>query len=179
MSGWGKYALGALIVAIIAHLITVNMLPGIAMNTAMDRVGGHGLKLNQWTLSDRVSEDSRAIVRPSPDFAYSACVYDLSHGPVRIAVAPWSAYWSLSLYGDNSDNYFVLDDREAHDGAEITLIRAGSEPPEHAAQPVESPSTRGIAIIRRLAPTVQAYDDARTASHDDACEPYHEPPPRP
>jgi len=175
MTGWGKYVLGALIIAIAAHLIAINMLPRLEMGTAMDRLSGQGARMNMWQMSDRVTEDSRAIVRPSPDFAYAACVYDLSHGPVRIAVAPWSAYWSLSLYADNSDNFFVLDDREAQGGAEITLLRTGAQPPEHAAQAVESPSTRGIALIRRLAPTVQAYNDARAASRGDICALFQEP----
>jgi uncharacterized membrane protein len=109
-------------------------------------------------------------VRPSPDFAYSACPYDLGNGPVRIHVTPWGDYWSLSLYGANSDNYYVLDDREAQAGADILLIRSGSSPPDHeAATILESPSQRGIALIRRLAPTPDTYEDAAQVAHGDVC----------
>jgi uncharacterized membrane protein len=88
---------------------------------------------------------------------------------MQISVRPWRGYWSLSLYQDNSDNFFVIDDREARSGADITLVRQGSTPPEHATQVVESPSTRGIALIRRLAPTQAQYDAASQAGKDDIC----------
>jgi uncharacterized membrane protein len=118
-----------------------------------------------------VTPASRTIVRPSPDFAYSICAYDLSEGPVHISAAPWGAYWSLSLYAANSDNYFVIDDREAHGGAAITLVRRGRQRPDGAVQVVESPTTRGIALIRRLAPRVDDYAAAARIAGDDICAP--------
>jgi uncharacterized membrane protein len=86
-----------------------------------------------------------------------------------MAVAPWDAYWSLSLYADSSDNFFVIDDREARYGAEITLVRRGHAHPEGASMVVESPSRRGIALIRRLAPTRDAYDAAAQVARADVC----------
>ena len=108
-------------------------------------------------------------MRPSPDFAYSACAYDLSNGPVEMRVTPWSAYWSLSLYADNSDNFFTLNDREAQNGGDIMLIRRGSRAPETTDRVVESPSGRGVALIRRLAPTAEAFAAAGAASRGDIC----------
>ena len=57
---------------------------------------------------------SRQIVMPSPDLVYSSCVYDLAAGDLVIAgeLPPEGHYWSLSLYAHNTDNYFVLNDRE-------------------------------------------------------------------
>lgn len=167
MSGWGKYVVVGLIVALIVHFAAINALPRVLMNTAIERLsGGH---YNVWRLGPRVTPASRNVVRPSPDFAYSACAYDLSHGPVHIQAGPWGAYWSLSLYADNSDNFFVIDDREARSGADITLIRAGAAAPDRAATVVTSPSTRGIALIRRLAPTPDAYDQAAAVAANDVC----------
>lgn len=167
MGSWGKYVWAAIGVAIVTHLAVVHAAPRMLMNVAIERLGAAGV--NQWQVSDRVTAASRAIVRPSPDFAYSACVFDLSDGPVVISATPWDAYWSLSLYAANSDNFFVIDDREAHYGAEITLVRAGRPHPEGAAQVVESPSQRGIALIRRLAPNVPTYEQAATVAQSDVC----------
>jgi uncharacterized membrane protein len=164
---WGKYILGALIVAALIHFAAIIAVPRLLMHVAMERIGAGGS--NAWLVSDRVTAASRQIVRPSPDFAYSACVFDLSEGPVVITATPWDAYWSLSLYGANSDNFFVIDDREAHYGAEITLVRRGTAHPEGASMVVESPSAHGIALIRRLAPTPSAYDAARRVAADDVC----------
>lgn len=164
---WGKYVLGALIVAAIVHVAAIYAVPRALMHVAIERIGGGSF--NAWRLSDRVTATSRQIVRPSPDFAYSACAFDLSNGPVVITATPWDAYWSLSLYGANSDNFFVIDDREAHYGAELTLVRRGAEHPEGASMVVESPSTRGIALIRRLAPTPDTYNAAKDVASKDIC----------
>ena len=165
---WGKYALGAIVVALITHFVVINAAPGVLMGAAIKRLS-HTSGFNTWRVADRVTAESRQIVRPSPDFAYSACVYDLSRGPVVISAAPWDAYWSLSLYSDNTDNYFVIDDREAHYGAQITLVRAGRAHPEGASMVVESPSQRGVALIRRLAPSTDTYAAAVQAAHGDVC----------
>jgi uncharacterized membrane protein len=172
---WGKYLLGALIVAALAHFAAIIAVPRVLMNVATERIGADGM--NAWHVSERVTAASRSIVRPSPDFAYSACVYDLTQGPVIISATPWDNYWSLSLYGANSDNFFVIDDREAHHGAEITLVKRGTAHPEGASMVVESPSERGIALIRRLAPTPQAYEAAKTVAAEDVCMSVTPPPP--
>jgi uncharacterized membrane protein len=165
---WGKYVLGALLIAAATHVAAIYAMPRVLMHVAIERIGAGGA--NAWHVGDRVTAASRQIVRPSPDFAYSACAFDLSRGPVVITATPWNAYWSLSLYGANSDNFFVIDDREAHRGAEITLVRRGRAHPEDASMVVESPSERGIALIRRLAPTPDAYNAAKTIAAEDVCE---------
>lgn len=167
MKGAGKYVLAALLIAIVAHFAFIIATPRVLMDVAFDRVGAGGA--NAWHVADRVTPLSRSIVRPSPDFAYSACAYDLSDGPLTIRVNPWQHYWSLSLYAANSDNYFVIDDREARRGAEITLVRRGSRAPDDVVQPVQSPTTRGIALIRRLAPSVDDYNRAREVARGDVC----------
>lgn len=165
---WGKYVWAALAAGAIAHLAVVHAAPRFMMGAAIERLS-KSAGVNTWRMSERVTAASRQIVRPSPDFAYSACVYDLSRGPVVISTAPWEPYWSLSLYAENTDNFFVIDDREAHYGAEITLVRAGRTHPEGAAMVVESSSQRGIALIRRLAPSPDTYSAAAEVARGDTC----------
>lgn len=162
-----KFVWAALITAFITHFAVLHALPRMLMSTAIERIsqGQH----NSWRVAERVTPTSRDIVRPSPDFAYSACAFDLGDGPVVLRVAPWPDYWSLSLYAANTDNFFVLDDRETRYDARITLVRAGRPHPEGAGQVVESPSRRGIALIRRLAPDVASYQGAVEAARGDIC----------
>lgn len=170
MNSAAKYVWAAIAVAVAAHLALIHAAPRVLMGAAIERVGAGGY--NQWRLSERVTEASRTIVRPSPDFAYSVCAYDLGDGPVAIRVEPWDAYWSLSLYAANSDNYFVIDDREVRDGADVTLVRRGRArevADDTATRVVESPSRRGIALIRRLAPSPAAYDAAAAVARADLC----------
>lgn len=166
---FGKYILAALAAAVVSHFAFVQAVPLVLMNAAISRVGGG--QPNQWRLGARVTPASRAIVRPAPDFAYSSCAFDLSRGPVIIHVAPWDAYWSLSLYAANSDNFYVIDDREARDGATITLARQAPRDAGEEGQPttVISPSVRGIALIRRLAPTADAYAAVSQVAAGDIC----------
>lgn len=168
MTDLTKYAWAAIAAAVLTHFAVIYATPRVLMNVAMERLSAQG-GANAWRLGERVTPASRAIVRPSPDFAYSACPYDVSEGPVAISLAPWPAYWSLSLYAANSDNYFVIDDREAHNGAEIILVRRGRSHPDSAARVVESPSSRGVALIRRLAPTSTEYAAAVRAAQEDVC----------
>lgn len=167
MMGWGKYVLAALIVGAVVHLAIVHAVPRMLMDVAIERLSEG--RFNSWRMAERVTPQSRTIVRPSPDFAYSACPYDLDEGPIVISVAPWDSYWSLSLYAANSDNYFVIDDREARGGVEITLVRRGGARQLEAARVVESPSRKGIALIRRLAPTPEAHAGATAAAQRDIC----------
>lgn len=163
----GKYVIGALLIAVVAHLAFIFATPRVLMNVAFDRLSAGGA--NTWHVADRVTPLSRTVVRPSPDFAYSACAYDLADGPLRLRVNPWHAYWSLSLYAGNSDNYFVIDDREARSGAEIVLVHRRRDAPEDTARVVQSPTTRGVALIRRLAPTSDEYNRAREVARADIC----------
>jgi uncharacterized membrane protein len=165
----GKYILAALAAAVVTHFAIIHQTPRALMGVAFSRLSAGGV--NNLRVGDRVTPMSRTIVRPSPDFAYSACAYDLSHGPLTINVAPWRAYWSLSLYAANSDNYFVIDDREAHNGAAIMLVRRGQANDDATGRVVESPSARGIALIRRLAPTPEDYAGARQIAEGDVCAP--------
>ena len=105
-----KLIWAALIIAVVSHVAIVHAVPRVLAGAAIARLGEGGF--NAWRIAPRVTEQSRAIVRPSPDFGYSLCAFDLSDGAVAIQVAPWEAYWSLSLYGANSDNFFVIDDRD-------------------------------------------------------------------
>jgi uncharacterized membrane protein len=167
MMSIGRYALAAVFVALVAHLAFIHGTPRVLMGVAFDRLSAGGS--NTWSVAGRVTPLSRTIVRPSPDFAYSACAYDLSQGPLTLRVAPWHAYWSISLYAANSDNYFVIDDREARNGVDIVLVQRRRDAPEDALRVVQSPSTRGIALIRRLAPTADEYNRAREVARGDVC----------
>lgn len=95
---------------------------------------------------------SRQIVMPSPDLVYSSCVYDLSAGNLVIAgdLPPEGHYWSLSLYAHNTDNYFVLNDRELPARSfEIVLRRDGNGSPA-GVRTVASPTRTGIALVRMI-----------------------------
>lgn len=169
---WLAVALGA---AVLAHLAWIAVYPRLVMSKAMERLSNDGEQVNVWQHAPRMTEDVRIIVRPSPDLAYSSCVFDLAEGPVRIHVEPWQDYMSLSLFGANTDNFYTLNDRRMPvSGADVILKRRGQtvSPAWSAAaiEVIESPSVRGIALIRRLAPTPERFALAAAARGAERCE---------
>lgn len=164
---WVGLAVGA---ALVAHFGVVLAAPYVLMNASMKRIGQDGARENVWVHPPRTTEASRTVVRPSPDLAYSACVYDLSNGPVRVTAAPWGDYMSVSVFAANSDNIFVVNDRQVPRGVDLVLVKAGSDAPSDASRVVISPSTRGIVLQRRLAPTAESWARAAQARRGDICQ---------
>ncbi len=160
-----------LLVAAVVHGAAVLAAPSVIMGKAIARVAQGASGVNRFNHQPPVTPQSRAIVRPSPDLAYLSCAYDLTNGPVRIRIAPWDDYVSLSLFAANTDNFYTINDRVMGDALyEVTLIRKGKPIPEGAVNVVESPSVKGIALERRLAPSAERFALADEARKQSVCE---------
>lgn len=172
MYRWLIIALLSLAAGAVGYVLTMNSIPNAIMGVAIKRVSQDGKAFNVWNHGPRTTEASRAIVRPSPDLAYSSCAYDLSKGPVRITVYPWTDYYSLSLYQANTDNFWVKNDREVGGKAiDVLLISKDMKVKVQAGTDVvTSPSERGIALVRRLAPTADAFAKAAASRQGDVCK---------
>ena len=159
----------ALAALIAGHLSYVFASPYVFMQIAMKRISENFTKINQFNSGPRTTTASRQIVRPSPDLAYSACVYDLNGGPIHVYGAPWSDYMSISVFADNSDNFYSQNDREAKGGVNFILAKTGQKVPS-GLKTVYSPSNKGIILDRRLAPTQEKFDLAKAARAANKCE---------
>lgn len=105
-----------------------------------------------------------AARRANPDSIITSMAYDVTDGPVSISGEVWPDYWSLSLYQQNSDNYFVINDTQL--GAktfEYVIISPGQDSP--GPNHIVSPTDKGIMLIRRFA-TSAADMPAVTANQD-------------
>lgn len=140
-------------VAAVTHLAALWLLPRVIMDGAMRRLQGPVPPAP--VFSPPTDHRQRAIVMPSPDLAYAVCVWDVSRTALRIRAEPRTKrYWSLALYAAHSDNFFVLNDREAGHGP-VELLLVGPEAPAiHPLPPgarlVRSPSSRGLLLMRVL-----------------------------
>jgi len=167
---WGPLLL-ALALAVIAHVAVVKLEPYYFMRGAINRnivKGG----INKWFEAPRVTSASRTVVHPSPELAYSACVFDLSNGPVHLRVQPMDEYWSLSLYAADAENFHAWNYRTSPQGVDIWLV--GSQAVERQAPPgvavVSSPSNRGLAFIRRHVVDDASWGLIAQARKLDRCE---------
>jgi uncharacterized membrane protein len=167
MRRWLFPILAGLVLAAIAYQAALIATPRVLMAAAVRRVESLG-GVNVFRHPPMATAQARTIVRPSPDLAYSSCVFDLANGPVLIEVAPVPAlYWSLSVFDARTDVAFVRNNRESRGAPiRIALVLAGQDVPA-GIERVEVAAARGIALIRILVEgrdRFPAIDRARRAS---------------
>ncbi|ABS62463.1 integral membrane protein-like protein [Parvibaculum lavamentivorans DS-1] len=167
------------VLAVILHLAIVWAVPRVVMSVAMAKIGDTAA-LNEFTHPPRATDASRAVVRPSPDLAYSICLLDLSQGPVRIEVPASAPYTSLALYSSITDNYFVRNNREdggLQDGEMIGVVVTGPADEAPANLPeglavVSSPTEKGLALVRRVIESDAAMPGLDALRASSVCTPY-------
>lgn len=143
-------------VAVATHLFVLTSLPGFIMGKAHQTFESQGIPLNVWVTSPRQTPDTQRIVRPSPDLAYAICRFDTLNGPVFINAPLWSGYGSLSIFNAQTDNVFVANLETGSDFEGVYVEVSGASSTENTI----NLDGRGIALIRRLAPTQAQYDEA-------------------
>lgn len=164
-------AMAVLVAALAAFVITRAIVIQQAPITVMSRLEGliaQGAGGWNACFHNRVyGPRAGAARRANPDSIITSMAYDLSGGPVRLSGEVWPRYWSLSLYQQNSDNYFVVNDR-ALDGPEFDFVLTYKDQTVGDVDAVEisSPTQKGIMLIRRFAadaadmPAITANQDA-------------------
>jgi len=160
MMRWLGWITLTLAVAAVTHLASVHYLPHIVMSRAMAQMGS----VNAMHHGARATAEKHGVVRPSPDLLYSVCPFDLSKGPMRVVAPPVAGtYWSLSLFDAETNNFFVVNDRQEKDGVDFFIYAKGAMPhlikyqvsiepgqPMPKARFLESPTVRGLAVMRTL-----------------------------
>jgi len=149
--------------AAVIHVAAVQYLPTLIMSRVVSVAAGDAN--GKILFRDRVTSDSRQVVRPSPDLLYSICTFDVTRYPLKITTgAPTDTYWSVSFFAENTDNFHVLNDGQAQGkSATILLIGQGQKIPPQAetVTVVSAPTTTGLVLFRTL-----ISDDARLAEID-------------
>ncbi len=112
-------------------------------------------------------------MRPSPDLAYSVCVFDLRRGPVRITPPDSTAYMSVSGFAAQTDSFFAFNDQEISDeGLEVLLVgRQPSEPVPAHVKVVRSPTLRGVVLMRWVVRSPEHFAVVDEARKQARCEP--------
>lgn len=145
----GPLVAGA-VLGVVAWQGTLTMAPDALMHLALKRVSAVGGP-NHFTHAPLATAASRAIVRPSPDLAYSSCPFDLGKGPLLIDAVPVLApYWSLSIFDKHTNAVLVRNGmKAAYRPFRIAVLAAGQVAPAgYEAVPVDGRS--GIALVRIL-----------------------------
>jgi uncharacterized membrane protein len=168
---WSLPLLLGVVFAGIAYHVTLVQTPRLLMMLATHRIAGPA-GYNALYQAPLATADSRAIVRPSPDLAYSSCPFDLSNSPVLIDVAPMPApYWSLSVFDERTDVVFVRNNIQAGGKPiRIALVHdKGAPPPGYEAVVVKGNS--GIALVRTLVDDRAHFPQIDAARRASRCGP--------
>lgn len=164
---WRWPLLAGALVAALAFYATLLAVPWGLMRVAVSRLSGAG-GMNVMRHAPLATDAARAIVRPSPDLAYSACPFDLSDGPVIVTAAPVAApYWSLSVFDARTDTAFVRNNQQWREDRplQVVLARRGDKVPP-GVEVIYPRGGRGIALVRIFVPDRTAFpaiDRARRA----------------
>lgn len=152
------------VLAGIVHLVTILAMPILAQNTAFHRLSQLA-PTNQMTLLPDATPADMTLPMTDPAFVTAVCLYDLRARPLRLRVPASEDYTSVSFYTARGVAFYALNDQAAGRVIELDLL----SPAQRAALPedeeitaadrlvVESPSERGIALIRAYA----RYPDLR------------------
>jgi uncharacterized membrane protein len=150
-----KWLLGILAVAWAGQYLLAMVVP----NLIMEGVYFQGTKdggYNQMVVRPVPDDTSRSVVRPSPDLLYASCLYNLEDGPVVIEAPIPERYWSMQFYQMNTDNFAGItnqraDSKRVGSVAKVTLIRADDDPANYQGEVIQSPTDRGIVLLRASA----------------------------
>ena len=175
MRRWLARIAVVLVVAVLTHLAAVFGAPRLIMFVAETRMSDQAHGVNRWLHAPRTTAQNQQVVRSSPDLAYSACVVDVSRGPVRLTAPGWTGIFSLSVYDNRSDNIFAADQRTA-EGAQVSAIvgtkaQLAALPRDPGTTLVEAHSTKSVALLRYLAPTDELYAKADEIRRGAQCAP--------
>lgn len=160
------------VAAVAGHLATLHALPPLFMSRAMEMLQSQGAPINAIRLAPRMTPQTQTVVRPSPDLAYSICLFDVTDGPVRVEAARGPDYASMSVYDARTDNIAAFSLRDGSNEPNAIVIALQGEETRGARDGfrVNVDHPKGVVLIRRLAPTAALYDDAARLAEQDLCE---------
>ena len=175
---------GGVLLGGVVHLVSVLALPRIATQDAYSRLTPL-TKLNAVTALPLASPNSAPMPFMDPAFAIAICRYDLSTGPIKLAVPVSQAYTSVSFYTRSDVAYYAINDRSA--GRRVIELDLMTEA-QHAELPededvtaadrliIDSPTATGLIVLKALAPEPGLMVQAQATLAASSCKVQTEPP---
>jgi uncharacterized membrane protein len=176
--------IGGVLLGGVVHLVSVLALPRIATQDAYSRLTPL-TKLNAVTALPLASPNSAPMPFMDPAFAIAICRYDLSTGPIKLAVPVSQAYTSVSFYTRSDVAYYAINDRSA--GRRVIELDLMTEA-QHAELPededvtaadrliIDSPTATGLIVLKALAPEPGLMVQAQATLAASSCKVQTEPP---
>jgi uncharacterized membrane protein len=176
--------IGGVLLGGVVHLVSVLALPRIATQDAYSRLTPL-TRQNAVTALPPASPNTAPMPFMDPAFAIAVCRYDLSGGPIKLAVPVSQAYTSVSFYTRNDVAYYAINDRSA--GRRVIELDLMTEA-QHAELPededvtaadrliIDSPTATGLIVLKALAPEPGLMVQAQASLAASSCKVQTEPP---
>ncbi len=167
----------------VVHLVSVLALPRIATQDAYSRLTPM-TKLNAVTPLPLADPTNMLMPFMDPAFATAICRYDLSGGPIKLAVPVSQAYTSVSFYTRSDVAYYAINDRSA--GRKVIELNLMTEA-QHEALPevedvtaadrliIDSPTATGLIVMKALAAEPGLMPQAQASLAASSCTVQTEP----
>lgn len=177
--------IAGVLLGLIVHLVAVLALPRIATQDAYSRLTPM-TKLNAVTQLAPADPTNAPMPFMDPAFAVAICRYDLSNGPIKLAVPVSQAYTSVSFYTRSEVAYYAINDRSA--GRKVIELDLMTQA-QHAELPeeedvtsadrliIDSPTETGLIVMKALAPEPGLMPQAQASLAASKCEVHTEPTP--
>ena len=177
--------IAGVLLGLIVHLVSVLALPRIATQDAYSRLTPM-TKLNAVTQLPLADPNTSPMPFMDPAFALAICRYDLSGGPLKLAVPVSQAYTSVSFYTRNELAYYAINDRSA--GRKVIELDLMTEA-QHNDLPedeevtaadrliIDSPTTTGLIVLKALAPEPGLMPQAQASLAASSCRVQTDQPP--
>jgi uncharacterized membrane protein len=168
----------------VVHLVSVLALPRIASQDAYSRLAPI-TKLNAVTALPAADPGNTLMPFMDPAFATAICRYDLSGGPIKLAVPVTQSYTSVSFYTRSDVAYYAINDRSA--GRKVIELNLMTEA-QHAELPededitaadrliIDSPGSTGLIVLKALAAEPGLMPQAQASLAAASCQVQTEPP---
>jgi uncharacterized membrane protein len=176
--------IGGILLGGIVHLVSVLALPKIASQDAYSRLDAV-TQLNTVTALPLSDPGNALLPFMDPAFALAVCRYDLSGGPIKLAVPVSQSYTSVSFYTRSDVAYYAINDRSA--GRRVIELDLMTEA-QHAELPededvtaadrliIDSPEATGLIVLKALAAEPGLMPQAQASLAASSCKVQTEPP---
>lgn len=145
----------AVVLAGIAHIISILAMPALAERNAYARLSELAESNVMVMLADPTPQEA-VLPMTDPAFVSAVCLYDLSQRPLKVRVPATADYTSVSFYTAEGLAFYALSDQAAGAVVELDLMTAAQK----AALPedeeitaadrlvIVSPSSEGVVMVR-------------------------------
>ena len=185
--GW---ILGGLLLGGIVHLVSVLILPAVAIRDPLATVSGYGPE-GRFNLIPEANPDLQPLVLMDPAMRYAECRFSLTEDPTRITVQVPAVYWSLALFTPGGLNFFSVNNRAAEKrmldlrlmtSFQMLRFREAPVPDMDELVLVESPVEEGFALLRVFIDSPASAEMLTKAMLESGCQEFvlpQRPPPAP